>query len=92
MDGTYAVTKQKRDFILIAVEKTAPFAVAVYKLDEETLEFGRLEYKKDLQTYDLHQKNPDRWPGYDMNVQTMVLPRWAKKNGIEIKSVPAIVL
>jgi len=92
VDGTYAVTKQKRDFVLIAVEKTAPFAVAAYKLDEDTLELGRAEYRKNLQTYNLYQKNPDKWPGYDSGVQTMTLPRWAKRNGAEVKSVSAGVL
>jgi hypothetical protein len=61
-------------------------------LDEDTLELGRVEYRKNLQTYNLYQKNPDKWPGYDSGVQTMTLPRWAKKNGAEVKSVSAGVL
>jgi hypothetical protein len=38
IDGVKAVDGKTRDFILVAVEKEPPFAVAVYKLDAETLE------------------------------------------------------
>ena len=87
VDGVKAVDGQRRDFVLIAVEKEAPFAVAVYKLDEETLEQGRLEYKRNLQTYKTYQEHPERWTGYESMVMTMNLPKWARRNPPDIKSV-----
>ncbi len=87
VDGVKAVDGKTRDFILVAVEKEPPFAVAVYKLDAETLEQGRLEYKRNLQTYKTYQEHPELWTGYDSMVMTMALPKWAKKNPPEIKSV-----
>jgi hypothetical protein len=94
LDGVAAVlgSEVKRDFILIAVEKTPPFAVAVYRLDDEAIEMGRAIYKADLAKYAKHTQHPDMFPGYSSGVCDMVLPKWAKKTKPEIKSVGAEIL
>jgi hypothetical protein len=79
LDGTKAVDGVEKDFILIAVEKEPPFAVAVYKLSSDYIELGREEYKKDLARYAYHIKNPEAWVGYDCRYQEMEAPRWAIK-------------
>lgn len=94
LDGVAAVLKDgvKRNFILIAVEKSPPFAVAVYKLDDATIELGRTAYKEDLQEYKVHTEHPELWQGYSSEVQEMSLPNWAKKSRQEVKSVSASVI
>jgi len=87
VDGVKATDGQVKDFTLIAVEKEPPFAVAVYKLDAETLDQGRLEYKRNLMTYKIHKEHPNLWQGYEEMVMTMTLPKWARKNPLNIKSV-----
>jgi hypothetical protein len=94
IDGISAALKDgiNKDFILIAVEKTPPFAVAVYKLDEELIELGRDTYKKDLQKYKNHINNPNLFQGYNAMIQSMAAPGWIKKRTPEIKSVTTEVL
>lgn len=76
-DGLSAVTGQTFDtFVLIAVEKKAPFAVAVYALDEASIECGRMKYKSDLSVFAECLKT-NQWPGYPIEVQPMNLPSWA---------------
>lgn len=65
-----------RAFVFLAVEKKAPHAVAVYMLDAEAVELGRMEYRRDLNT--LHQCiETGVWPGYGDAIQPITLPAWA---------------
>ena len=63
-------------FIFVVVESTAPFAVAVYQLDDEAMEHGRKLYLRDLGAY-MRCKESGAWPGYPTDIQTLSLPRWA---------------
>lgn len=92
-DGVRAVLNDHaRDFVLIAVEKEPPYAVAVYKLDEEAIEMGRGLYQKDLQKVSLWKNDPTLWQGYHKDVQKMSLPRWAKNREEVIDFVTTGVL
>ena len=64
------------DFTFVAVEKTYPYAVAVYQLDREALERGRDLYMRDLAIYK-HCMETDDWPAYPEEVQVLSLPAWA---------------
>jgi len=63
-------------FMFVFVEKKPPYAVAVYELDEESVEKGRELYAQDLKLYK-ECKEWDHWPAYSSKVQTLSLPRWA---------------
>lgn len=64
-----------KQFVFVAVEKTAPYAVAVYVLDTESVDVGRTKYETALRTY--HEcRKADAWPGYGDKVQTISLPQW----------------
>jgi len=77
LDGISAVTGDKYDtFILIAVEKTPPYGVAAYVLDEATIDAGRHDYKRALEIISKCQKE-NRWPAYSSEVEPMNLPSWA---------------
>ena len=43
--------KKINEFIFIAIEKTEPYAIGIYILDEASIERGRQEYKKVLEEY-----------------------------------------
>jgi exodeoxyribonuclease VIII len=63
------------DFVLIAAEKTPPFDVVCYRLDESHLEIGRAMYKKFLKMYaDCTARN--EWPGRCGGLRDAVAPEW----------------
>jgi hypothetical protein len=72
------LTKAER-FFFIAVDKEKPFNVELYELDNEAIEKGRIEYKKDIETL---KKCLDtgNWHGYteDKKIHIISLPGWAK--------------
>lgn len=68
----------KEYFLFVAAEKQAPYAVAVYQLDEESIEIGRRKYRFWLARYrECLERN--EWPGYDPTIQLISLPDWKKR-------------
>lgn len=65
-------------FIFIVVEKTTPNAVALYELDEQSIETGRTKYKRAIEIYKSCTKN-NQWPGYSEAIEMISLPAWAMK-------------
>lgn len=63
-------------FVIVAVEKKPPYAVAVYSLDYATLEKGREDYKRNLAAYTECVKT-GQWPAYSEEIQSMNLPAWS---------------
>jgi exodeoxyribonuclease VIII len=68
--------REAKHFTFIAVERTAPFAIAVYRLDERALAWGLKQINDALQ---LIAECEDRgeWPGYGDSPMTLALPAWA---------------
>lgn len=64
-----------RAFVFVAVEKVAPYAVAVYHLDAQSVGIGRREYREDLATY-AECLGSNVWPGYGDKIQSISLPEW----------------
>ena len=66
-------------FIFVAVESTAPYAVGVYDCSDGTLKQGRREYTNALSDLLFCRQN-DSWPGYDQSntVYTYRLPVYAR--------------
>lgn len=66
---------QLKDFIFLCVEDAEPFEVSIFQLDEESIDLGRRQYLRALQTFqDSTQKK--QWGGYPKGVQTLRLPAW----------------
>lgn len=63
--------------VLIAVEKESPYGIGVFVLDENAVEFGRIQYKKALAAIAEGRKT-GVWPGYPSETQTIFLPGWMK--------------
>ena len=63
-------------FMFIVVERTPPFAVAVYTLDRDFMRLGREAYRKDLERYAACVAAND-WPAYPLEIQQLSAPAWA---------------
>jgi len=77
--GVQSVTGTAPSFLFVAIEKSAPYAVAVYQLDVEAISRGA-----DLRARDMARLNDclasDSWPGYPVGVTSLSLPAWAFKD------------
>lgn len=74
LDGWRACGGDAETFVFVVVEKSAPYAVAVYELDTEALAIGDMK-RRSLLDLLAECRRADRWPGYQ--TQTISLPRWA---------------
>jgi hypothetical protein len=66
-------------FLFICVESNSPHQVAIYELDDRSIEWGRDHYKASLNKYRECMALND-WPGYEASIQTISLPAWTLKN------------
>lgn len=75
-DGFRMCGEPINHFVLIAVEKTPPHAVAVYTLDAEAVTKG---YHAARQGIDMmaHCMKTGEWPAYSPGIVDISLPRWA---------------
>lgn len=63
------------NWILLCIEKTYPYAIGIYIIDEAALEAGRAKYKQLLvELKECLEKN--EWQGYAP--QSIGLPQWAQ--------------
>ncbi len=69
---------EKERFHFIAVEKTLPYVVECYQLDEASIDLGRVQIDEALDKYRLC-RDFDDWPGYTGEEVSHVigLPSWA---------------
>ena len=74
LSGTFA-----EPFVFIAVEKTYPYAVGVYELDDAAMEHGETLRKRNLATI-ADCKAITEWPGYGTGIQPLSLPGWALRD------------
>jgi exodeoxyribonuclease VIII len=81
-DGYQQFHPERPRFIFCAVEKKAPFGVALYELDDAAVAHGRKLARRDLTRY-ATARALDIWEGYPLDVQTLFLPRWAVCDELE---------
>jgi exodeoxyribonuclease VIII len=62
-------------FVFIAVEKTPPYAVAVYAMGDDWLQKGIARRLPHLRTY-AHCRATGRWPSYPETIQRIGSERW----------------
>jgi hypothetical protein len=63
-------------FVFVAVEKTPPYAVAVYSLDQAALDLGERAMRSDLGAL-VKCVTIGSFPGYPDTITTLELPPWA---------------
>jgi hypothetical protein len=84
LEGTRKILDENgyQTFLVIVVETKPPYAVAVYRLDEEMLYLASQELAVLMDEFRECQE-ADRWPGYPDEVQTITLPRYYVKRAME---------
>ena len=76
LSGATALGADVRDFIILAVEKSAPFAVGIYRLPDAALELGRRRWREACELYAACLES-GCWPGYPETITELALPNWA---------------
>lgn len=70
-------------FIFAAIETSAPYAVKIYELEQDSMDAGRKKYRQALNEY-AQCKASDTWPSYDQEIETIGIPQWAlEKDAID---------
>lgn len=59
---------KKVNFVFIAVEKFAPYAVQIFSLDESDIENGRREYRRNI-ALAINCMKTGEWPSYPTDIQ-----------------------
>lgn len=78
LDGFAAATgRTPAGFVFLAVEKSPPYGVGIYCLNESGIDAGRIEYERLLADY-ARCLADDKWPCYPDEVQTLELPAWVE--------------
>ena len=67
--------KEKDAYVFIVVEKSPPYVVGVYNLDQASIQIGREKYRRWLRDY-VEAMESDQWPGYSDKIRTISLPMW----------------
>lgn len=75
-DGAALALKQRKPFVIIAVESNAPHVVTVFRVPEAAIEHGRQQYSRLLGTLDYCQKR-NFWGGYtEAEEIDLEVPEW----------------
>jgi len=72
----YLGIEPPKRFVFVAVEKSPPYALAVYYLPTEAIEIGRGIYEENLAAY-AKAVVTGVWEGYPQKPQALTLPAWA---------------
>lgn len=75
----------KSAFAFIAVEKTPPYAVAVYQPPDEWIEAAGRIVEADVQRF-RNCVESNQWPAYGTEILPMQLPQWAEKQLQQIQA------
>jgi PDDEXK-like domain of unknown function (DUF3799) len=78
LDGLSTLRHRAEQFQIIAVEKSPPFEVAVYRLAQEDLQRGFDQLQRLLKVWKRCIEE-NRWPGYSEDVQDIQMTEYARK-------------
>lgn len=76
LEGAEAVGLPAQHFVIIAQEDQPPFATAVYRLDEGTLDAGGQQLRGLVRRYAECVRSGE-WPGYTVDIQDLAIPSFA---------------
>jgi exodeoxyribonuclease VIII len=74
-DGYEAATGRVPRMVEIVVESAAPYAVVVYDIPEDVIEYGRDEYQQLMAVLERCERE-NHWPGPAETEQVLSLPSW----------------
>ncbi len=81
-DGAATLMEEIQHFLYIAAEKTPPYAVACYQLNDDSIEAGRRAYRRALHKCK-QCMDADKWPAYSEDPEMIDIPSYAlSKEGV----------
>jgi hypothetical protein len=81
LDGALANGLNPQGFVFIAVEKTPPYLLKVFYMTDELFDFGRSEYRRNLQTY-MECRATNQWSGYSVEAEPLQFPAWMRNRNM----------
>lgn len=78
LDACKLAGREFEAFVLIAAEKTPPYAIACYRIEPLAIQFGRLQCERDLAIY-RECLASGKWPGYPETITAISLPPWMQR-------------
>ncbi len=75
LEGAKALGLKQKYFSIIPVEKTKPYACAVYQLADAVVDLGRSKYHRWLSLL-AHCYEYNEWPGYPTGIKTISVRDW----------------
>jgi len=79
LNGVTQITGiEHKDFVIIAIEKEPPYAIAVYRLDDAMIYLGNEELKILMDEF-RECKEKDEWPAYPVEMHSISMPEWYMK-------------
>jgi len=79
LNGVSKITGiEHTDFVIIAIEKEPPYAIAVYRLDDAMIYLGNEELKILLDEF-RECKERDEWPAYPIEMHNISMPEYYLK-------------
>lgn len=83
LDGiSQATGKTFRDFAHLVIEVEPPYGIAIYTLDDYSLNFARNEIDMLMRKYS-ECVALDRWTGYPQDVQNISIPNWMTSTSLD---------
>ena len=78
MDVMKSIGSPIEAFVFVVVEKSAPYAVGIYELDNAYIEMGRVLNQRAMDTY-RECLETGNWYGYSNDIELLSPPSWAIK-------------
>lgn len=75
-DAWFILKDERKAFMIVAVEKSAPFCVGVYHFGNKSLTVGRKQYKRALSDFATMKRQGRLW-GYSDFAEAVDIPHWA---------------
>ena len=75
LDALQQIDGKERQFVLLVVEKKAPYLTACFVLDDEALSQGRKDYLRGAEIY-AECMCSNEWPSYSTEPRIFKLPKW----------------
>lgn len=76
LSGANALGLKVTDFVFIAIEKSPPYAIGIYRLSDAHLELGHRRWAEACELYKRCTES-GLWPGYSDTITELTLPGWA---------------
>lgn len=76
LEGARTLGLDIKDFLVVAIEKSPPYGVCVYRVPDSLIEIGLRRWREACRIWNECTES-DIWPGYPENIIELAAPSWA---------------